>query len=502
MIFYQGGILMILSKDQINRYLRNIIIPEISGPGQKKITQSKIYLYSATVQEASSLIYYLAASGIGYISCYFKDSLGYEKLFKNIKDLNGDVLIELANNKLSIVYSDSIFNEGSVIRILISKYDAFQDNLISFSCSHNYSKFIPTIVSINSGWKGFLQTFSNGEDFNELLIKPLPLDSNSIENNAEERDGNVLSNCVLSALTSVECIKLALNFGKVLDKPLYFNLLSMEFYKWDNKIFSLAITEFLKNSSNKNKSPKNADKIPYTKKLSDSKVLIVGTGGLGSPVAYALSYLGVGTIGVVDYDSVEISNLNRQILHSYSRIGHPKVESAEVFINDLNPDVKVVTYNTSLNVNNALDIIGAYDVIIDAVDNFPTRYLLNDSCLFAGKPLVDAAAVRFHGLILTILPNKGPCYRCAFPIMPNQTTDTSCSETGVLGPVPGVMGFLQATEVVKILLHIGDTLSNRLIYYDALETDFDTININRSTKCTLCGSEPIIAELVEQNSSC
>ncbi|MGV8980083.1 ThiF family adenylyltransferase [Clostridium sp.] len=486
---------MILSKEQINRYLRHIIIPEISGKGQKKLTESKIYLYASTVQEASSLIYYLAASGIGYISCYFKDSLGCKKLFKNIKDLNSDVVMDLADNKVSIVYNDSVFSEGFVIRILLSKYQDLQDNLISFSCSHHSPKFIPTIVTINNGWKGYLQTFSNEEDFNELLISPIPLDSNYFGSNSQFKEGTILSNCLLSALTSVECVKLSLNLGTILDKPLYFNLLSMEFHKWDNKNFNLATIDFLKNSSNTSKSSKDSDEEIDSKKLSDSKVLIVGTGGLGSPVAYALSCLGIGTIGVVDYDNVEISNLNRQILHSTSRIGMPKVKSAEIFIKALNPEVKVVTYNTSINIHNALDIIEDYDVIIDAVDNFPSRYLLNDSCFFANKPLVDAAAVRFHGLIMTILPNKGPCYRCAFPLIPNQKPGTSCSESGVLGPVPGVMGFLQATEVVKLLLDIGGTLCNRIIYYDALDSDFDTITMTRSTNCNLCGTNPTITTL-------
>lgn len=493
---------MILSKEQINRYLRHIIIPEISGKGQKKLTESSIYLYASTVQEASSLIYYLAASGIGYISCYFKDSLGYEKLFKNIKDLNSDVIMELADNKVSVVYSDSVFSESFVIRILISKYEDLQDNLISFSCSQQSSKFIPTIVTINNGWKGYLQTFCNQEDFNELLIKPVPLDSNSFRSNSQVEEGTILSNCLLSTLTSVECVKLSLNLGTILDKPLYFDLLSMEFHKADNKIFYLAITDFLKDSCYENKSPNDPHEKRSFKKLSDSKVLIVGTGGLGSPVAYALSCLGVGTIGVVDYDNVEISNLNRQILHCTSRIGMAKVESAEVFIRDLNPDVKVVTYNTSINIHNALNIIEDYDVIIDAVDNFPSRYLLNDSCFFADKPLIDAAAVRFHGLIMTILPNKGPCYRCAFPLIPNQKVGTSCSESGVLGPVPGVMGFLQATEVVKLLLGIGDTLCNRIIYYDALDSDFDAISMNKSRNCSLCGTNPTITSLVEYNNFC
>jgi len=494
---------MILSKEQIKRYLRHIIIPEISGPGQKKITESKIYLYASTVQEASSLIYYLAATGIGFISCYFKDSLGYEKLFESIKDLNGDVVMDLANNELSIVYSNSLFEEGFVLRILISRYEELQDNLISFSCSHNTSKFIPTIVATNKAWNGFLQNFSSQEDFDELLTKPLPLDSNSFKPHAYEEEGTILSNCLLSALIAVECVKISLKFGTVLDNPLYFNLLSMEFYKFDNKIFNLAIVDFLKNSCfEKTISLLNHERPLSSKKLADCKVLIVGTGGLGSPAAYALSCLGVGTIGIVDYDIVEISNLNRQLLHGASRIGMPKVYSAEIFLENNNPQVKIVTYNTSINIHNALDIIGDYDVIIDGVDNFPARYLLNDACFFSNKPLVDAAAVRFHGLIMTILPNKGPCYRCAFPLIPNQKTGTSCSEAGVLGPVPGVMGFLQAAEVIKLLLDMGDTLSNRIIYYDALDSDFDTISVNRSESCNLCGKSPTITALVEYNKAC
>ncbi|MFT5874820.1 MAG: molybdopterin/thiamine biosynthesis adenylyltransferase [Clostridium sp.] len=494
-LLFWGGFLMILSKDQINRYLRHIIIPEISGPGQKKITELKIYLYASNVQEASSLIYYLAASGAGCISCYFKDDNGYEKLYKNIQDLNGDVVMELAYDELPTTYSNSPFNEGFTIRILLSKYEDLKDNLISFSSNQDSSIFFPTILAINSGWKGFLQTFCNHKDFNDLLINPLPLDLNSLGNNIHENEGNVLSNCMLSALTTTECIKFCLNVGNILVKPLYFNLLSMEFYKSDNKIFNLSITDFLKNNYFRDKSPFDSEKTPNTKKLSDSKVLIVGTGGLGSPVAYALSCLGVGTIGVVDYDKVEISNLNRQILHTTSRIGMPKVESAKVFIKNLNSDVKVVTYNTSINMVNAKDIISDYDVIIDAVDNFPSRYLLNDSCFLSNKPLVDAAAVRFHGLIMTILPSKGPCYRCAFPLIPNQKAGTSCSESGVLGPVPGVMGFLQAAEVVKLLLNVGDTLCNKIIYYDALDCDFDTISIDKSKNCALCGTHPTITTL-------
>ncbi|MGH4120153.1 ThiF family adenylyltransferase [Clostridium sp.] len=493
---------MVLSKNQINRYLRHIIIPEISGPGQKKITEAKVYLYASTVQEASSLIYYLAASGIGYIYCTFKNDDGYESLFKNIYDLNGDVVIELFNNQSKVSCNSPHFNECFIIRILISKYDNFKDNLISFSNHMFSSKFIPTIVAINNGWNGYLQTFSNQEDLNTLLSNLPPLELESVCNITEEKEGPILTACLLGPLTTIECIKLILNVGTILDKPLYFNLLSMEFYKSDNVDFKLAINAFVKNSYSDNQLTSNSQKNYNKKNLSDSKVLIVGAGGLGSPVAYALSSLGVGTIGIVDYDSVEISNLNRQILHSVSRIGIPKVESAEIFLNNLNPNVKIVTHNTNLNISNALDIIEDYDVIIDALDNFPARYLLNDACYFKNKPLVDAAAVRFHGLIMTILPNNGACYRCAFPVMPNQKPGTSCSELGVLGPVPGVMGFLQAAEIVKQLLGKGVPLSNRIIYYDALDSDFDTININKSIDCALCGSHPTITALTEYNSSC
>jgi molybdopterin/thiamine biosynthesis adenylyltransferase len=493
---------MILSKEQINRYLRHIIIPEISGPGQKKITEAKVYIYASTVQEASSLIYYLAATGIGYIYCSFKDNVGYEDLFNNISDLNGDVVIELFYNQSKVSSNCSLYNESSVVRIFISKYENLKDNLVSFSSSMVGSEFIPTILAINSGWNGFLQTFSTEMSLNNLFSNPLRLDLEAVCDNAEEKEGPILSASLLGPLAAIECIKLILKIGTILDKPLYFNLLSMEFYKSDNMDFELAIADFLKNSYSDNQLTKASKRNDTTKNLSNSKVLIVGAGGLGSPVAYALSSLGVGTIGIIDYDNVEISNLNRQILHSVSRINMPKVESAQIFLNNLNPNVKIVTHNTSLNISNAIDIIEDYDVIIDALDNFPARYLLNDSCYFKNKPLVDAAAVRFHGLIMTILPNKGPCYRCAFPVMANQKPGTSCSEAGVLGPVPGVMGFLQAAEVVKLLLGKGMPLSNRIIYYDALYSDFDTISIDKSTNCDLCGSHPTITTLTEYDNSC
>jgi molybdopterin/thiamine biosynthesis adenylyltransferase len=476
---------MILSKDQINRYLRHILIPEISGPGQKKILETKIFLYASNVAEASSLIYYLAASGVGCISCSFNDNDGFDKLYKNIIDLNCDVILELADNGCSIEYYNSICKEGFVIRILTCSYKVLKDSLRNLLDS----VFIPTIIAVNDGWKGFLQVFRNQEELNNLSLSSFPFELDDIE---DTNEGCILSSCLLSSLTAIESIKCCLNIGEILDHPLCFNLLTMQFLKLSNCDFASTISKLLKNNYTSKAMRINTEKEYNLKKLSESKVLIIGAGGLGSPVAYALASVGIGTIGFVDYDNVEISNLNRQILHSNSRIGMSKVESAKFFINSLNPNVKVVTHNTSLNVENAMNIIEDYDIIVDAVDNIQTRYLLNDSCFFTNKPLIDAAAIRFNGLIMTIIPKLGPCYRCAFPESEKSSSLMSCSEAGVLGPVPGVMGFMQAAEVIKLLLGRGDILCNRIIYYDALSSEFDTINMDKSIYCDLCGIHPTI----------
>jgi molybdopterin/thiamine biosynthesis adenylyltransferase len=495
---------VILSKDQINRYLRHIIIPEISGPGEKKLLNSKVLIYASAVEEATALIYYLAASGIGFISCHLKNKNGFDDLLEKVKDLNGDIVLELADYKSMVEYKNYGGNQGSLIKVLISNYENLKDSFIDFTNEEGCYEFIPAILVIYSGWKGLLQTINKKEDFEYLFSNSIFLEMFSIEaaQKEKEKEGSLLSSCFLGTLTAIECVKLSLNIGTILNQPLYFNLLCMEFSKLEHMNTKNSIFDFIKDFFSENSSPLDITNTSFTKKLSESKVLVVGTGGLGSPVTFALSSLGVGTIGLVDYDEVEISNLNRQILHSTSKIGMPKVESGKLFINSIAPKVNVITYNTTLNVTNAVDIINDYDIVVDAVDNFPCRYLLNDSCFFADKPLVDAAAVRFHGLIMTILPKKGPCYRCIFPAMANKNGAMSCSEAGVLGPVPGVMGFLQAAEVVKLLLNKGNTLCNRIIYYDALDCDFDTINTKKSVNCDLCGAHPTITALTEYINNC
>jgi sulfur-carrier protein adenylyltransferase/sulfurtransferase len=222
-------------------------------------------------------------------------------------------------------------------------------------------------------------------------------------------------------------------------------------------------------------------------KLLEAKVLCIGAGGLGSPSSMYLAAAGIGTIGMIDDDVVDASNLQRQILHSTERVGTAKVESAEQTLRGLNPDVKVDKHRTRITAENSLQLMAPYDVIIDGADNFATRYLVNDSALRLGKPVVHASIFRFEGQI-TVFPGAGsPCYRCLYPQPPPAEEAPSCAEAGVLGVLPGIMGVLQATEAIKLVLGLGDTLAGRLLVYDALKTRFRELKLRRDPKCPTCG---------------
>ena len=222
-------------------------------------------------------------------------------------------------------------------------------------------------------------------------------------------------------------------------------------------------------------------------KLLDSRVLLIGAGGLGSPAAYYLAAAGVGTIGIIDADVVDDSNLQRQILHNTKRIGQYKADSARETIEALNPDVKVITHIERLDETNVARIIADYDVILDGTDNFPTRYLLNDAALIANKPVVHGSVFRFEGQLTVFKPYEGPCYRCLYPEPPPAALAPSCAEAGVLGVLPGVIGLLQATETIKLLLGIGDPLVGRMMTYDALAGEFSELRLYRDPECPACG---------------
>ncbi len=225
-------------------------------------------------------------------------------------------------------------------------------------------------------------------------------------------------------------------------------------------------------------------------KLLDARVLLLGAGGLGSPAALYLAAAGVGTLGIVDNDEVDLSNLQRQVIHSSERIGVSKVDSAEQTINALNPDVKVEKYPVRLGPDNIVEIISGYDIVVDGLDNFPTRYLLNDASVRLGIPVVSAAILGFEGQLSVFKPYDGPCYRCLFPVPPPAELAPSCGANGVLGVLPGTMGLLQATEVIKLILGEGEPLIGRLLMYDALSARVTEVKVRRDPDCPICSREP------------
>jgi sulfur-carrier protein adenylyltransferase/sulfurtransferase len=235
-------------------------------------------------------------------------------------------------------------------------------------------------------------------------------------------------------------------------------------------------------------------------KLLDARVLLLGAGGLGSPAALYLAAAGVGTIGIVDMDVVDDSNLQRQILHNVDRVGERKVDSAKKTLTLLNPDVNVVTHDVRLGADNVMDILSGYDIVIDGADNFPVRYLLNDAALKLGIPVVHGSIFRFEGQATVFKPHDGPCYRCFLPEPPPAELAPSCAEAGVLGVLPGIVGSIQAVEAIKLILGIGDDLSGRLLAYDSLEQSFRTFKLRRDPECPTCSIDPeriVIAEYDE-----
>jgi sulfur-carrier protein adenylyltransferase/sulfurtransferase len=237
-------------------------------------------------------------------------------------------------------------------------------------------------------------------------------------------------------------------------------------------------------------------------KLLESKVLIVGAGGLGSPAAFYLAAAGVGTLGLLDFDRVDRSNLQRQILHTEAAVGQLKTESGEARLRALNPDVRVVRHDVRLEAQNAEEILGPYDVVLDGCDNFSTKYLVNDAAVLLGKPNVYGSIYRFEGQLSTFVPKVGPCYRCLYPEPTPSELAPSCDEAGVLGVLPGVVGLIQATEAVKLLLGIGETLVGRLLTYDALAMKFREFKVRRDPACALCGDAPTIRHLEDLAWSC
>jgi adenylyltransferase/sulfurtransferase len=237
-------------------------------------------------------------------------------------------------------------------------------------------------------------------------------------------------------------------------------------------------------------------------KLLQAKVLMVGAGGLGCPAAYYLAAAGVGTLGVIDNDVVDISNLQRQILHTNDRVGMPKVESAQKTLQALNPDIKVIPYQAKLTSENILDILQDYDMILDGCDNFPTRYLVNDACVLTGKPNIHGSIFQFEGQATVFYPGKGPCYRCLYPEPPPAEMAPSCAEAGVLGVLPGLIGTIEALEAMKLILGKGESLIGRLLCFNTLTMEINTLKLRRDPECPMCGDHPTIKQLIDYEEFC
>jgi adenylyltransferase/sulfurtransferase len=237
-------------------------------------------------------------------------------------------------------------------------------------------------------------------------------------------------------------------------------------------------------------------------KLKAAKVLCVGTGGLGSPLALYLAAAGIGKLGIVDFDVVDYTNLQRQVIHGTSDVGRPKLHSAKEAIHDINPFVEVETYETRLTSENALDIIRDYDIVADGTDNFPTRYLVNDACVLLGKPNVYGSIFRFEGQASVFYAKEGPCYRCLYPEPPPPGLVPSCAEGGVLGVLPGIIGCIQALQTIKLILGKGQTLVGRLLLFDALNLKFRELKLRKNPNCALCGPNPTVTELIDYEQFC
>ena len=239
------------------------------------------------------------------------------------------------------------------------------------------------------------------------------------------------------------------------------------------------------------------------RKLLEARVLCVGAGGLGSPVAMYLAAAGVGTLGILDFDKVDLTNLQRQLLHDTDDVGRSKVDSAGERLKGINPDVDVVKHDTVLTSDNAFDILGRYDIVVDGTDNFPVRYLVNDATQILGKPLVYGSIFQFDGQASVFLPGPDtPCYRCLFPEPPPPGTVRSCAEGGVFGVLPGIIGSIQAVEAIKLITGIGDPLVGRLLLFDALEMDFTTVKLRWDPDCPVCGKSPTVTELIDYDQFC
>jgi molybdopterin/thiamine biosynthesis adenylyltransferase/NifU-like protein involved in Fe-S cluster formation len=486
----------LLTKEQTQRYLRQIIMPDISGVGQRKLLDANVLILGQSVEIMDTMLLYSAAAGIGNIYLYTEDSCEDNRILTHIKDLNPDINLTIIDDLVEFLKRFSKDERKFDANVIIGE-EMYVGAMIETLISRLHKNVQNIFIAAGLPWKGTIKRIDNSEDLrdfhSDLQNKK---DRNKALYDAHEFNqlGLVMTFAYIGVFITSEILKSILDLGSSLEKRQVFNLLDMRF----DEITEEQLEDFYKKYH-------GADDAAYTsidvsEKLSDSKALIVGTGGLGSPSAYVLAKAGIGTIGLVDFDRVEISNLNRQVIHGTSNIGVNKVSSGKKTLQKLYPDVKIDLHPIAYKKDNAIELVKEYDVIVDGLDNLPTRYLLNDACYLSKKPLISGGAITYYGLLTTLVPDQGPCYRCIFEEA--GATGQSCSETGVMGPVPGVIGVLQAIEAIKILVGLSGNLLGRLLMYDARESEIAIINVTKNSSCLLCGDKPSINELQDYSFKC
>ncbi|SHJ85518.1 Molybdopterin or thiamine biosynthesis adenylyltransferase [Anaerobranca californiensis DSM 14826] len=427
----------------MERFRRQVIIPQIGEKGQRKLMEENVEILAEKIP--NMLLLYLAAVGIINITIYLKEISNIEGLVEHAKDLNPELKIQIKglndyrklkdNNKTTIIVGGRNFIDEITEKLEEGPY----------------------IIALAQPWEVYIKECSNFKDLQWILSKTTGF--------VETQDNFPLTLAFnfLGTILTTEVIKKVLGLGVSLEQGFSFNLLTSD--------ADMGLGENNIKFGNLN--------------LRNRKVLVVGAGGLGSPVALTLGRIGIGTIGLVDYDQVEISNLNRQILHSTSKIGLFKVESAQKLLSSLYPDVKVIPYKVKITEENVREIIKDYDVVIGALDNIPSRYILNDGCYRENIPYIEGAIKTFYGQVTNIIPKVTPCYRCMVP----QREDYFVKrEIGIVGSLPGTIGVLQCVEAIKNLVGIKSNLQGKVLMHDSLERDFIKIPFMINHKCPLCSS--------------
>lgn len=460
-----------LSPQQVQRYLRQIIMPQISGKGQEILLKTHVMVHMPSLQWGEMMLAYLAVVGVGQITCVLNNLKNGSDIIRHVMDLNPETQLKVMSANDPWTPDDHQAPNAFIVigpKDFVALHMQRSENFVSLDG-------MPPIFVWVKPWKGTLWAGGHIQESEDegAVIQDFSDEALTV--------GQVLSASFGGTLAVIELVKMRLGIGRKLETPFTYDLMNMTFGEevGDEEMESLAVDTY------NDLEHLNNDELHQL--LAQGKVLVIGTGGLGSPAAFALAKAGIGTLGLVDHDHVDLSNLNRQILHTTSRIGVSKVESGAKTLRMINPKMTVNIYQERMTEANVDRLLMDYDLLLDGLDNLPSRYVANKAAVAAAKPFVSAGVLTFYGQSTSILPGDGPCYECIFPQSVDNGNAPTCEETGVLGAVPGLMGVIQAVEVIKLLCGIKPSLQNQYLMVDALEGEFTTIQLPWKETCPVCG---------------